>query len=70
MGRRAAKASSGKTQGLSAEQMGCLDAELERTGVGMEEVRERYHFTQPEEMSAELYHKVMKALARTKSVAA
>lgn len=70
MGQRAAKASSGKTQGLSAEQMGCLDAELERTGVGMEEVRERYHFTQPEEMSAELYRKVMKALARTKSAAA
>ncbi len=70
MGQRPVKAASGKTKGLSTEQMDCLGAELQRTGVGMEEVRERYHFTQPEEMSAELYHKVMKALARTKSVAA
>lgn len=55
---------------LSAEQMDSLDAELKRTGVRMEEVRERYSFSRPEEMSAELFDRVMKALSRTKSAAA
>lgn len=56
-----------KGQGISEEQMHSLDAELKRTGVGLQEVRERYQFTKPEEMSGELYGRVMQALARTKS---
>ena len=70
MGKGAAKADGKKAPGLSAEQMECLGAELERTGVGMEKVKERYHFSQPEDMPAELYRKVMTALAKTKSAAA
>lgn len=67
MNPQAAGAEDAKMQRLSAEQMDSLDAELKRTGVGMEEVRDRYKFSRPEEMSGELYDKVMKALARTKS---
>ena len=50
-------------------QMHSLEAELKRTGVGMEAVKERYKIEQPEQMSEELYKKVMSALKRTKSAA-
>lgn len=50
-------------------QMHSLEAELQRTGVGMEAVKERYKIEQPEQMSEELYKKVMSALKRTKSAA-
>lgn len=62
--------SAGSRTVLSPGQMDLLSAELERTGVGIEDVRERYKFSRPEEMSAELYDRVMKALAKTKSAEA
>ena len=55
---------------LSKEQMDSLKAELGRTGVAMEDVKERYKIQIPETMSEELYKKVMSALKRTKSAEA
>ena len=60
---------SGKTS-ISKEQMNSLQAELNRTGVTMETVQERYQIKEPGVMSPELYGKVMSALKRTKSAAA
>ena len=60
---------SGKSS-ISREQMNSLQAELNRTGVTMETVQERYKIKEPGVMSPELYGKVMSALKRTKSVAA
>jgi hypothetical protein len=54
---------------ISASQMQSLEAELQRTGVDIETVRERYQFGQPEQMSPKLYQKVMSALKQTKSIA-
>lgn len=47
-----------------------LEAELQRTGVGIGEVQERYHVKDLASMPEELYGRVMKALARTKSAEA
>lgn len=56
---------------LSAEQKSFLEAELACTGVGMEAVRKRYHIKEDaEHMPEELYKKIMKALAKTKSAEA
>ena len=55
---------------ISKEQMNSLQAELNRTGVTMETVQERYKIKEPGVMSPELYGKVMSALKRTKSAAA
>lgn len=55
---------------VSDLQMESLRAELERTGVAMEAVQDRYKIKRPEQMSAELYGKVMSALAKTKSAGA
>ena len=55
---------------LSVEQMDSLKAELQRTGVSMEAVQERYQIQKPETMSVEAYNKVMAALAKTKSAKA
>lgn len=57
----------GSQGGLSDDQMSSLHAELKRTGVGMEAVKERYRLEHPEMMSPELYGRVMRALAKTKS---
>jgi hypothetical protein len=54
---------------ISVTQMQSLEAELQRTGVSIDAVKERYHIEQPEQMSEELYKKVMTALERTKSAA-
>ena len=51
---------------LTREQMFNLQAELNRTGVAMETVKERYQIQNPESMSNETYKKVMAALAKTK----
>lgn len=59
-----------KKRGLSTEQMDSLRAELNRTGVEMETVKDRYHIERPEQMSEELYAKVMQALSKTNSVKA
>lgn len=55
---------------LSREQMDSLKAELQRTGVSMEAVQERYQIQKPDIMSVEAYNKVMAALAKTKSAKA
>ena len=55
---------------ITADQLGKFKAELARTGVQMSAVRERFPVGKPEEMSEELYGKVMHALARTKSARA
>ena len=52
---------------VSAEQMDSLEKELQRTGVGMDAVKERYQIESPENMSEEIYRKVMNALAKTKT---
>lgn len=57
-------------KGISDSQLLILDAELERTGVELSAVQERYHFAEPEQMSPETYDKVMQALAKTKTAKA
>lgn len=52
---------------ISKDQMDSLKKELKRTGVAMEAVQERYKIQKPEEMSGELYDRVMRALSRTKA---
>lgn len=52
---------------ISKEQMDSLQKELKRTGVAMAAVQERYKIQKPEEMSGELYDRVMRALSRTKA---
>ena len=67
------KAASGRKSGksgLSKAQMDSLTAELERTGVGIQAVKERFRIEEPEAMPPELYEKVMSALRRTKPVSA
>lgn len=62
------KAASDKTgTGITNQQIHTFETELERTGVGMDAVRSRYGFDEPQDMSEELYNRVMRALARTKS---
>ena len=48
-------------------QMHSLEAEMQRTGVGADAVKGRYQIDELRNMSAELYGKVMQALAKTKS---
>lgn len=55
-------------RGISDQQLHILETELQRTGVGMDAVRGRYGFGQAQDMSKEMYSRVMKALAKTKSV--
>ena len=55
---------------ISKDQMDSLQAELNRTGVTMETVQERYKIKEPGVMSEELYGRVMNALKRTKSAEA
>ena len=47
--------------------MDFLQAELDRTGVTMENVKDRYKIQDLGDMSEELYRKVMLALSKTKS---
>ncbi len=55
---------------LSKKQLQSLEKELQRTGVGMEAVQERYKIENPSAISGDLYGKIMAALAKTKSVEA
>lgn len=57
------------SNGLSDAQMESLKKELKRTGVGMDMVKERYQIGEPQQMSEEIYQKVMAALAKTKPAA-
>lgn len=75
---RAASGSSEKKQqkkksqktALTDDQMAALQAELDRTGVAVEAVQERYQIGKVETMNATMYKRVMEALAKTKSVEA
>ena len=55
---------------ISQNQKDSLETELQRTGVTMEAVQERYHISDPAQMSEELYDRVMLALSKTKSAEA
>ena len=52
---------------VSSGQMDSLEKELQRTGVTMEAVQDRYKIGDPAEMSETTYRKVMNALAKTAS---
>lgn len=56
--------------GLSAAQKRLLETELQRAGIGMEAVQERYRIGNPADISGELYGKIMAGLAKTKTKAA
>lgn len=60
-----AKDAAGK--GLSKTQMGKLKKELERTGVALEAVLERYRLRSAEQMTGEIYEKAMDCLRKSKS---
>ncbi|MDE6940875.1 MAG: hypothetical protein K2P40_08050 [Lachnospiraceae bacterium] len=62
-----AKKGTVKKKSLSNTQIKGLETELQRTGVAMEAVQQRYHVDDPMQMSEETYNKVMNALSRTKS---
>ncbi len=55
---------------LTRKQMESLETELKRTGVGMAAVQDRYGIDKPEKMGAEIYERVMNALAKTRSIEA
>jgi len=46
--------------------MQSLENELQRTGVGIDAVCDRYKIENPAEMQDDIYKRVMKALAKTK----
>ncbi len=54
---------------ISDTQMDSLKAELDRTGVAMAAVVERYKIGENGQISAEVYAKIMKALAKTRTAA-
>ncbi len=53
---------------VSEGQLASLEAELKRTGVPLEAVKERYRIKELEKMSEEVYGRVMQALSKTKSM--
>lgn len=61
------KKGAAKKESLSKVQMDGLETELQRTGVAMEAVQQRYHVDDPAQMSEETYNRVMNALSKTKS---
>lgn len=68
--RTARTQSESQGRNLSKVQIASLQAELDRTGVTLEDVRKRYEVREPEMMNEETYNKVMLALSRTKSAQA
>ena len=52
---------------ITGRQLSAFQSELKRTGVEINAVKERYGFKEPQDMPAELYDRVMRALAKTKS---
>lgn len=61
------KKGAAKKESLTKVQMNGLETELQRTGVAMEAVQQRYHVDDPAQMSEETYNRVMNALSKTKS---
>ena len=68
--KRQRKTAVSNTRTLSDTQMQSLEKELQRTGVEMEAVKERYKIENSSAISEDLYGKIMTALAKTKSKAA
>lgn len=60
----------GGKDAVTRAQMELLQKELERTGVKIQAVQDRYQIKEPGRMSEEVYQKVMAALAKTKSAEA
>lgn len=52
--------------GLTGRQMAVLEKELERTGIPMETVLERYHLYRAEQMTPEIYKKALGSLKKTR----
>lgn len=66
----ASKTAKAQLNGLSKNQMDSLQAELDRTGVTMEMVHDRFKLAPTESMNEDTYSKVMAALAKTQSAKA
>ena len=58
------------TKGIAEIQRKALEKELDRTGVTMEAVMERYRIGCPEDMTPEIYEKALQGLKKTKTKAA
>lgn len=69
MERKKAAKKKPQEQALTNVQMSALQAELDRTGVAIETVQERYQIGEPETMGETMYKRVMEALGKTKSAA-
>ena len=54
-------------KGISQKQRSDLKKELKRTGVSMKAIDERFHVSDPDEMSQDVYQQLMKALAQTRT---
>ena len=54
---------------ISGEQLSVLDGELNRTGIGLEKVLERYGIREIAEMTPDIYGKAIRSLKRTKNAA-
>lgn len=63
------KQNEGSHPTLSKNQMEKLQSELQRTGITMDVVKDRYQIVETESMSSDIYQKVMSALKKTKSAA-
>lgn len=58
-----------KSTTITTVQMKSLQSELDRTGITMEAVKERYQIEETETMGNDIYTRVMSALKKTKSAA-
>lgn len=59
-----------ETKDIAEAQRKALEEELDRTGVTIEAVMERYQIERPEDMTPEIYEKALQGLKRTKTKAA
>jgi hypothetical protein len=55
----------GRKHRLSANKLLVLMQEMERTGIDLEQIQERYAFDEVDTMSETTYRKIMSALAKT-----
>ena len=62
-----AKKGTARKKSLSKIQVKKLETELQRTGVAMEAVQQRYYVDDPTQMSEETYSRIMSALSKTRS---
>lgn len=69
-GRNGKQNSAGSTAEVTAAQKKALERELERTGVALEAVLERYHISGIGQMTQEIYANALNSLKKTKSKAA